>query len=307
MQKKQIEYKHSHSEVLVRLFSKKQILDNLDLPEKKFSISTEVWHSQKSFNIQSNQDEVAIIQKVDSQFPMLMNYSEIFSGIKTYEVGKGNPPQTNEIRDLKPFTSATKTGKDWSPFFDGKHIGYYELLWNQDNWISYGYWLAAPRYPENFEGEKILIRKITGKTLIAHYVAYTSYCNTLLFVLKLDAKLAKISYKSLLGVINSSFIGWYFRKKFQINNEDTFPQIMIRDILRFSIPNVNTILTKKIEKLVDKILTAKKGDRHADTSKLETAINNLVYKLYQLTYDEVKIIDPEFALTEQEYAAITIK
>ena len=44
--------------------------------------------------------------------------------------------------------------------------------------------------------------------------------------------------------------------------------------------------------------TAKKGERHANTSKLEKMIDKLVYKLYQLTYDEVKIIDPEFALTE---------
>jgi hypothetical protein len=56
-----------------------------------------------------------------------------------------------------------------------------------------------------------------------------------------------------------------------------------------------------------KILTAKKGDRHADTSELEKAINNLVYKLYQLTYNEVKIIDPEFELIEQEYTAIKIE
>jgi hypothetical protein len=35
--------------------------------------------------------------------------------------------------------------------------------------------------------------------------------------------------------------------------------------------------------------------------------DHLVYKLYQLTDDEVKIIDPEFELTEQEYTAITIE
>jgi hypothetical protein len=58
---------------------------------------------------------------------------------------------------------------------------------------------------------------------------------------------------------------------------------------------------------VQKCLTAKKGDRHADTSELEKAIDRLVYKLYQLTYHEVKIIDPEFALTEQEYTAIKIE
>ena len=61
---------------------------------------------------------------------------------------------------------------------------------------------------------------------------------------------------------------------------------------------------KKFVKLVDKILTAKKGDLYADTTKEEKAIDRLVYKLYQLTYNEVKIIDPEFELTEQEYTAI---
>jgi hypothetical protein len=33
----------------------------------------------------------------------------------------------------------------------------------------------------------------------------------------------------------------------------------------------------------------------------------MVYKLYELAYEEVKIIDPEFVLTEQEYAAIKLE
>jgi hypothetical protein len=68
--------------------------------------------------------------------------------------------------------------------------------------------------------------------------------------------------------------------------------------------NIDKKKQQPLIKLVCQILTAKKGDRHADTSELEKAINNLVYKLYQLTYDEVKIIDSEFELTEQEYTAI---
>ena len=39
----------------------------------------------------------------------------------------------------------------------------------------------------------------------------------------------------------------------------------------------------------------------------EQQIDNLVYKLYELTYDEVKVIDPEFTLTESEYNAITLE
>jgi hypothetical protein len=41
--------------------------------------------------------------------------------------------------------------------------------------------------------------------------------------------------------------------------------------------------------------------------KLELAINNLVYKLYELTYDEVKVIDPEFSLSKKEYVAIKLE
>jgi len=306
-QRKNVQNKEQLSEVSVKVFNKKNLINNLDNPERQFNISTNIWIEQNSFNVQSDQEELAIIQKIDFKFPKIIDYSDMFSGIKAYEVGKGNPPQTNEVRDLKPFTSNLKRHENWSPFFDGKHIGYYQLLWNKDNWILYGSWLAAPRDPDNFKDEKILIRKITSKTLICHYIPYTSYCNTLLFVLKLKPKQAKISYKALLGVINSGFIGWYFRKKFQISDEDTFPQIMIRDILQFSIPNESNIITTKIEEIVDKILTAKKADPKSDTSELEKAINHLVYKLYQLTYDEVKIIEPEFELTEQEYRAIKME
>jgi hypothetical protein len=34
---------------------------------------------------------------------------------------------------------------------------------------------------------------------------------------------------------------------------------------------------------------------------LEKEIDILVYKLYDLSYDEVKIIEPEFAINEEEY------
>ncbi|MFA6103095.1 MAG: TaqI-like C-terminal specificity domain-containing protein [Victivallaceae bacterium] len=288
--KNKSEAKFNQNEVLVRTFNKKAQIDSIDQAERSFKISTEFWHNQKTFNIKSDQNELAIIQRIDCKFPALIEYSEMFSGIKVYEIGKGSPPQTAEITRAKPFTADQKIDESWLPFFDGKHIGRYQLLWNQNNWIQYGKWLAAPRNPENFDGKKILIRKITGRTLIANYVSETSYCNSLLFVLKLKPENARISYKTLLGVINSSFIGWYFRKKFQISDEDTFPQIMIRDIQQFAIPNEPD---QKIELLVDQILAAKQADPGADTQELEREIDRLVYELYGLTEEEIKLVEGE--------------
>jgi hypothetical protein len=278
-------------DILVNTFDKKIVIQDLINPVRSFLINSEHWFSTNSFNLQSNSHEIEIIIRIDKIFPFLETFTEIFSGIKAYEVGKGKPAQTPEIRDNKPFTSKKRKTKEWLPFFDGKDIGYYTLLWKDNNWIHYGTWLAAPRLPDNFNGEKILIRKITNKTLIANYISYTSYCNTLLFVLKLKKDIAKISYKALLGVLNSKFIGWYFRKKFQITDEDTFPQIMIRDIQKFAIPNEMNTYLEKIETIVDEILTKKSQYNSADTTDLENQIDQLVYQLYGLTEEEIKMVE----------------
>lgn len=59
--------------------------------------------------------------------------------------------------------------------------------------------------------------------------------------------------------------------------------------------------------LVDAILSAKRADAKADTSSEEHQIDKLVYHLYGLTYDEVKIIDPATPITREEYEKEKIK
>jgi hypothetical protein len=36
-------------------------------------------------------------------------------------------------------------------------------------------------------------------------------------------------------------------------------------------------------------------------------IDELVYKLYDLSYDEVKVIDPKFPLSQKEYEKISLE
>lgn len=58
-----------------------------------------------------------------------------------------------------------------------------------------------------------------------------------------------------------------------------------------------------IEK-TEQILTHKSDGK--DTAKLEKQMNNMLYKLYELTYEEVKVIDTAFELSKQEYEAIKL-
>jgi hypothetical protein len=60
-----------------------------------------------------------------------------------------------------------------------------------------------------------------------------------------------------------------------------------------------------IIKLVDSILIAKREGK--DTTALEQHLDTVVYRLYDLTCDEIKLIDPGFSLTEEEYQRIVLE
>jgi len=285
--------------VSVAVFDKKRIIQQVIKPDRSFVINTESWYDQNAFNLQSDLEENKLVLKLGNSQIRIGNIVSIYSGIKAYEVGKGKPPQTEEIRVKKPFTSSLQLSNGWKPFYDGKHIGRYQLLWKGNNWINYGEWLAAPRNAGNFEGEKILIRKIIGKTLIANYIPYTSYCNTLLFVLKINND--SYSYPALTGVLNSSLIGWYFRKKLQISDSDTFPQIMIRDILEFPVPALDNQSGREVGSCVDLIMklyeelqSARLPDKieqlKVRIEHTDNKIDRLVYQLYGLTEDEIELL-----------------
>ena len=57
------------------------------------------------------------------------------------------------------------------------------------------------------------------------------------------------------------------------------------------IPQISIEEQQQIIELVNKILAAKKENPKADTSQLENEIDKLVYKLYNLTLEEIKIIE----------------
>ena len=287
-------------DVRVKTFGKKQAITSIEAPLKEFTVKSKDWFAQKSFNLQADNNERKLLSKIEKSNKTINDIAEIYYGVKSYQTGKGKPAQTEKIRDEKPYTSQIRIDKSWKPFFDGKHVGRYQLFWKNNNWIKYGQWLAEPRKPENFEGEKILIRKIVGKTLLATYIPETSYCNTLLFILKL--KSVDYSYKSILGVLNSHLIGWYFKKKFQISDDDTFPQIMIRDILQLPISVTDTKIQNELVKNVDLLLQFNKELQTATLpnrveqiqSRIEyneDRINKLVYELYGLTSDEIAIVE----------------
>ena len=253
---------------------------------------------KQTVNIHQSIFATTIKQKLNV-LSKLGDLCSITQGTKPFQKGKGKPPQTQETLKEKPFVQEYKKNNSFRPLLRGSLINKYCILWDNNYYISFGDWLAEPRYSANYDAAKKIIVRQTGNSLIAALDTNQFIARDNLYILVSNN--IKYSEELILGLLNSYLLNWYYQNI--INNEvgEVLAQVKKGHLSLLPIPDVSLPFFIEIEKMVDKILTAKKSDPNADTSELEKQIDHLVYKLYQLTYNEVKIIDPEFALTEQEY------
>ncbi len=140
------------------------------------------------------------------------------------------------------------------------------------------------RYPELFEGDKILIRQ-TSDELIATFDSSSYYVLNSLLVLKLKAD-STYRLKFVLAILNSTLCNYIYK---QITQEEgrTFAEVKPQNIRKLYIPKS---ISKKeqcgIETFVDYILFLKSDASGADSfdalmlSYFEQIINALVYELY---------------------------
>ncbi|WP_027402152.1 Eco57I restriction-modification methylase domain-containing protein [Aphanizomenon flos-aquae] len=109
--------------------------------------------------------------------------------------------------------------------------------------------------------------------------------------------------KYILAVLNSPVSDYYIRKLGVTRNGGYF-EYKPMFVEQLPVPQISAEKQEIFIKKAEKIIPLKSQGK--DTTALEQQIDNMVYKLYELTYEEVKIIDPENTLTEKEYADIKI-
>ena len=110
----------------------------------------------------------------------------------------------------------------------------------------------------------------------------------------------------LTAILNSKYLTYYFLIKFKDKHlAGGYLAINKSTIEEFPLVNVPKPIQKKLAELSKK--AHKLSADNKSIEHLEQEIDNLVYKLYELTYDEVKVIDPEFSLSKKEYEAIKLE
>jgi hypothetical protein len=96
--------------------------------------------------------------------------------------------------------------------------------------------------------------------------------------------------KYLLGILNSR-VTQYLVSQSAAERQGGYLEYKPMYISPLAIPEQPK--DEKISSIVDKILIAKSKDPLADVTKLERQIDLLVYQLYKLTPEEIKIIEGE--------------
>ncbi|EHF5330259.1 class I SAM-dependent DNA methyltransferase [Campylobacter jejuni] len=162
-------------------------------------------------------------------------------------------------------------------------------LSSDDLWWRYIY----PKNQTLFNKEKLLCPDICNNT---HFVLDNLgefYFTTTIYGYVRNEEYKNLDYKYLMAVLNSS-LTWWFLQKTSVVMRGGFYRIKPAYIEKFCIPKINSKnekLADELINLVDEILKAKEQDKNANTQELENKINSLVYKLYNLTEDEIKIIE----------------
>ena len=97
--------------------------------------------------------------------------------------------------------------------------------------------------------------------------------------------------KFILGLLNSTLLDFYYKKKFSTKKEEVFPEIQTYLYEQLPIPSVNQSQQNEVINIIDNILRIKKNDCNTDTTQLEKEIDKIIYKLYGLTNEEINIVE----------------
>ncbi|EAJ3781583.1 class I SAM-dependent DNA methyltransferase, partial [Campylobacter jejuni] len=167
-----------------------------------------------------------------------------------------------------------------------KHLDKFQNVITSDN-KPYG--LHRARDEKFFTGSPriVALRKCVGEPKFS-YVDFDCYVSATFYVIKTQ----RINVKYLTAILNSKLIAFWLKHKGKMQGNNY--QIDKEPLLNIPIVTINSKNQKiadELINLVDEILKVKEQDKNANTQELENKINSLVYKLYDLTEEEIKIIE----------------
>jgi len=248
---------------------------------------------------------VDFVYRLKNDFKPLNEYAKITRGVHPYRVGGygksafGNSKQTKRDVDERPYNNKIKL-PGYRNFIYGKDLKRFAPPIAHD-YIKYGIWLAEPRKPEFFEGLRIYSRKILSDRLVVTVETLDSIADQQVYITYPTKDFPNAYY--LAGVLGSRVISFYIRN-FYDEVDANFPQIKVSQLGDLPIPISSQPRYERMVWLVETMLdlhkqlaAAQRPDHKEQLDRQIAAtdrqIDALVYELYGLTDEEIKIVAGE--------------
>ncbi len=236
----------------------------------------------------------------------VQDFALVTRGVHPYRTGGygqtafGIGPQI--IRDVRerPYHSKSKQ-KGYRPFIYGRDLQRFSPP-KATEFLKYGPWLAEPRQADFFQGERVYSRKILGDRLVVTIEVTDSIADQQVYIAR--PKSGDVGAYYLGGVLGSRVIAFFIRGYYDEVN-DAFPQVKVTQLKSLPIPAINSSEKKMMHdhicELVRRMVGMNKqfsaaknpNDKTRLQREIDTAdrqIDQLVYELYGLTEEEIKIV-----------------
>ena len=211
-------------------------------------------------------------------------------------------------RGVTPFNLTDKpTHKTSRPAFEGT-VRRYLLDRGPQKYVRFDDTLMEPKPARYFEGPRLLIRELISRQFQIQAVKASDDFVTNKSMQSALALPNGPRLEFLLGCFNSKLLSWYFLQKSNIAQRDDFPKIVLKETRSLPFPKIDlkkpadrarhdrlVALVDKMLALTPKLHAAKSDAERATLQNAVTAtdqqIDALVYELYGLTEDEIKLVE----------------
>jgi hypothetical protein len=174
-----------------------------------------------------------------------------------------------------------------------KHLDRFAAVMTSDN-KPYG--LHRARKEEIFQGEKILSTRKAIRPSFS-YVPFDAYVSRSFLVLRTR----RVDLRCLTGILNSRAVAYWLSRMGKMQGHQY--QIDVKPLCDIPIPQ----LSKAVEMKLAGLVSNRTGlVNEVAANALEREIDVLVSKLYGLSWEQAKVVDPELGVSKEAYEAIEL-
>jgi len=256
---------------------------------KEFCTQNRFWQ----INLNIGEFDTDILRKINEISSPLDTEFEVSQGYIPYRrsdlIKSYGETEGNRIVDERLWHSDEQLTTEFKQEIQGKDLSRFRYK-ESFQYVKYGKHLAGHVDTKFFKSPRVLIMEVTRGNrykLTSAFVEKELY-NTPSIINIIHPKNKTDQLLFLTGLINSSLFTWYHLKvNSKAQAKTSIPKILVREVRNLPFPKADSEIENEISELAQKAIDS----THEVLEALSLKIDQLVYKLYDLTEEEIKIVE----------------